>query len=164
MHGWIAALLDLLGMGAGSAAQTPGKVAGRWRCPPGARRWVAPAGRRKWLAPPGRRVWRVDPMATFAGRIDKTPGARLWLAFSFGDHPEIRAGATIASFTITQTNPPDAALSITGEAPEANGYEVAAWFDGGTDAKDYDVKCSVTFSTGAKDAKTGTLEVRTKSE
>lgn len=160
MHGWIAALLDRLGLGAsGSTVEPPGVPAGRWRCPPGVRVWKCPPGARSFVAPPAARSWKVDPMATFAGVVEKTPGGRLWLTFNFGDLPEIRKGATIATYTI----PAVTGITIAGVAPLANGYEIGAWYSGGADAGDYDVKCTITLSDTTVEEKTGTLQVRTKS-
>lgn len=137
----------------------PGVAEGAWVCPACGRAWTAPRGCCQWIVPDCGRVWRADPMATFAGYIEKTPTDLVWLVHDFGNLPEIRAGQTITGFSI----PAVAGITISGAALEANGYRVGAWYGGGTDQVDYDVTCTINLSGGGTDARTGTLQVRSKS-
>lgn len=98
---------------------------------------------------------------TFSGTIEKTPGDRVWLAFDFGDLPELRDSAvTIAAVDI----PAVSGIAIASVQLEDNGYRVGAWFSGGTDGSDYDVTCEITLSDTTEIARTGTLRVSEKSE
>lgn len=98
----------------------------------------------------------------YCGVIPKHPDDVVFLVFDFGDEPELATGGqTILSASI----PAVTGINVTGVVPLPVGspYRVGAWYSGGTDGIDYDVKCTANFSDGTTvKSRVGTLAVTTK--
>ena len=87
--------------------------------------------------------------------LTKQAGDTVRLACDFGDVPEIIAGATISSCTISASTP----SGVTNSSQVTGTYKVSALFAGGTAGTDYTITFTATLSAGSIIARTCTLHV-----
>lgn len=110
-----------------------------------------------WVADPGLRVWIAGVAgmgALVRNDVTKSAGDTLRIAMDWGDVPELIAGATLSSVTITAAT----GVTISGQQNDTT-YRTSAVFAGGSSGNSYEITFAATLSTGSIVSRTATLKV-----